>query len=121
MKTYELLEASANYIDRNGWAQGCIQDEDGRVCAMGAMLKSNCDGASSFACFAAVDAMSDWLCPQRPRGLPNNYVVASWNDRPTRTKEEVTAALRACAALLRAQEARDAPVTTNEGEVCNVA
>ncbi len=77
-----LLDA-ADYIDDHGWCQGQSWDLVGQVCAGWAIYRSN----RQFQLQAAA----------RLRGHLNISDIATWNDRPGRTRDEVTAALRAAA------------------------
>lgn len=87
-EAFVLLKA-ADYIDGHGWCQGAIADEEGRVCAVGAitMVTGGLDAPMG----TRLDV--ELLLYKYLGEIP----VPDWNDRPERTKEQVTAALRSAA------------------------
>lgn len=87
-----VLLRAADVIEECGWCQGAYSMMDGRVCAIGAIKVaiglSPDDDEEDTAFVIARRAMSDALGVQ---------FVHEWNDDEKRTKEEVTAKLRAVA------------------------
>jgi hypothetical protein len=81
----QLINA-ADYIEKHGWCQNTYWDEQGRVCALGAIRRANALTRD------ANDAAFKML-----RFLDGS--VHGWNDAPGRTKEEVVAVLRKVAYL----------------------
>jgi hypothetical protein len=77
----QLLLDAADYIEVNGWCQKTVQDYEGRVCAVGAMLCVLPQGNKNF------DKAFTKL--QSAVGL-----IPIWNDNCNRTKEQVIAKMR---------------------------
>lgn len=81
----KLLLDAADCIEKYGWCQGHAQDDKGRVCVLGAMVY----GAASY---------EDWQrAIDKIIRQTNVLEIASWNDAPGRTMEEVVSMLRAAA------------------------
>jgi len=102
VKAAGLLENAARAIELRGHAKKVMEDEvTGGLCAMGALsFVETGDGYSLFQrCHAqlphhvrlAVAALTKYV----------GVGVPAWNDRPERTPEEVTSALRTAAVMLR--------------------
>lgn len=75
----ELVENAIEALDKRGHCKGTLEDIQGRVCTMGALyvaaVKANVYGSSyQVARRACFDKLGN---------------VASWNDAPERTAEEV--------------------------------
>jgi hypothetical protein len=83
-----LLDA-AEYIERHGWCQNQTWNEDGAVCAEGAILCAAGE-THGYKPAARLGAYLD---------LMEVNEIADWNDAPSRTKSEVVAALREAAKL----------------------
>lgn len=71
-------ELAAAVIRERGWIQGRVRDAEGRVCLLGGLSTA---GASS-ATFKAVET-----------AIGAGRSIASWNDSPKRTKDEVLSLL----------------------------
>lgn len=102
----DVLEAAADLLSKPGaWTQGAYArgkgnrpvnsaDEAARFCVLGAMNiaagapKVNLDRNEAHIAFA------------NATGIPD-YLIATWNDTPGRTQDEVVAKLREAAALAR--------------------
>lgn len=110
----DVLDKAAAHIDAVGWYQGRLYDDaqadagtpldQCRVCLLGAMYAALQDGVPRAGliatreltlAIAVEDALEDHL----------DGPVITWNDDPNRTKDEVTAALRATATELRGSAA----------------
>jgi hypothetical protein len=105
MDTPEILTKAAGVIETRGWFQGDYIPPGGdrAICPVCVLAALNVaagfppDGdpnAGSDVTGPAADAageLVDWL---------SGLSVDTWNDAPERTKEEVTTALRECAAEL---------------------
>jgi len=119
VRSYELLERAADYLDRYGWTRDGAREEDFVVrrplCAMNALWWACCDGAHGLmspfeertavrALAAAVpEVVGRWTRTVRPgTPVPCNVRIFDWNDAPERTRDQVTSMLRAVAATLRA-------------------
>lgn len=83
----QVLLDAADYIDKHGWCQNKLEDDDGRVCVMGALYRVNTPWSAYSKLF---------------RHLSVNIKVLDvpfWNDAHGRTKEEVVSVLRKVAYL----------------------
>lgn len=89
MTPADVLERAADVLDERGWCQGRLSDDDKRVCARGAIDLATCWFVEAV---SAEDALQAHV----------GAVVTTWNDDASRTKTEVQAAMRECAAELRA-------------------
>ena len=121
--TAQILSEAADVIDRNGWHQGELYDaeaaaagkdpKDCPVCLMGAIhvagyglpTWTGAPGGDEHerlmrctdrAVIAAVDHLIDLYA-----GTDMEPVLPDWNDAPSRTRDQVTAFLRAAAAKAR--------------------
>lgn len=105
MSPDEVLDRAADIIDRDGWTQYCFLF--GRsVCAVGAMRLAiglpaipQCEGV------LPQDVAEFGQARAELRQATGYTDITKWNDAQGRTKDEVTATMRATAATLRAQEA----------------
>jgi hypothetical protein len=99
----EILMKAADVIDQRGWFQGLSEDPNGTaVCAMGALCvavalppDANCWGFGDddlCAANAAADRFENWV--------EGDLSITEWNDTVAESAEQVTTALRGCAAAL---------------------
>jgi len=108
----EVLDAAADLIDREGWNQG-----NGGACTI---IDGSC--AATAVHKAVVRALPDPTITElweridaslaalvSALGGDDNSAIWAWNDTPGRTKDEVTAMLRAVAATLRVAESTVVP------------
>jgi hypothetical protein len=108
----EILTKAADYIGEHGHHKGGFTHR-GAVCARGAINAvlygdaDNCgddyragyDGAAD----EVAQALADYIgveAAQTESDIHFVLAIGRWNDEPTRTAEEVMAAMRACAAEL---------------------
>jgi hypothetical protein len=114
----QLLDEGAALLDRDGWVKGVLIHADGR-CALGAIYSAQAATVRDALSFmvvrhpqvdAAVDALAGFVGRESAKQCQDTrYRVAHWNNAWDRCKEDVTAAMRATAAQLRAErEAADA-------------
>lgn len=112
----EAFEAAADKIEECGWVQGTFGTCEGGYCATGALhAVTNWSPAGESArgtdeYFELVRVYGDAILYAKNvlnegSAVPGVW-LSTWNDRPGRTREEVTAFLRECARSYR--EARDA-------------
>lgn len=102
----EVLDAAASYIEEHGWNQGSYRNDEGGVCAEGAIrlvCGASLDGLAQRSgdiqlTLAATGALESEIDPDGEIMLP------SWNDIPGRTAAEVVAKLRATAEAVRAAQ-----------------
>jgi hypothetical protein len=121
----QLLDDGAALLDREGWTRHSLQEPGGRQrCALGAIYTaSSGERADHSARTPVVDVAVAALVrhldalhvphERRPEWFVaecrNHARIADWNNGAHCTKREVTSAMRAAAALLRAErEAADA-------------
>lgn len=111
MNIPEVLTKAADYIDEHGHHRGGFMHR-GAVCARGAINAivngdpdacGEVDGEADLVTLTLADHLG--LRTNRNADLDSGHlnplnVLGRWNDDPDRTAEEVTAALRACAAEL---------------------
>lgn len=94
MTVAEQLNAAADYIEEHGWCQNAYEDDNGGVCASGALREV---GRQAF----GPGGVGMFSVPYRlaltvvGRKLP--AMLCDWNDEPGRTKEEVVAMFREAA------------------------
>jgi hypothetical protein len=91
VKTSQVLYKAADVLGALGWCQGRLQDEEGRVCAYGA-IKVALD-ADPFG-YAGSHAITAAFAFNRANGTTS---ITTYNDELGRTKEEVQAAFRRAA------------------------
>lgn len=106
MNTWQILEAAADKIERNGWWQECDGGCDDGPSSECLMLAIRCD-----------DMEKQRVADQavlRALGVTKTGDAYAWNDAPERTKEEVIAMLRAVAASEKARAARLMPVVVEK-------
>lgn len=116
LEAADLLDAAALRIERFGHAKGSYRDEQGRECAVGALLVSaggmlvengaDVDVAETDALRTALHSLVQAVIAScgSEFGLCGGR-IADWNDSDVRTASDVTSAMRAAAATLRAQRA----------------
>jgi hypothetical protein len=76
MANQTLLEA-AKYIEEHGWTQRIDKDEQGRVCALGAIAEITPNDSDVYELA--------WRCLRAYLKMP----ITWWNDEKGRNKEEV--------------------------------
>ncbi len=87
----DVLERAALHLDVHGWRQGDDAAVEGDRCALLALY--------------AVASTADAYTAREELGLFLDVdCIVEWNDEDGRTAAEVTGAMRACAASLRARE-----------------
>lgn len=104
--TASVLDKAAAEIRDRGWNQGRLMNGLGEVCAVGGIraacgLNRGAYYGRRLAADLATDAeyaFSDYL-----RSTYEAPSIPQWNDDPTRTKDDVTAALEKAAAWVREQ------------------
>lgn len=100
MKDYEVLEAAAEYIEQHGWIQETLTDGEA-VCIVGSMY-GVCGYLSEINEHLKIEMVKE------PFDLLASYMksqeIASWNDAPERTEQEVLDALQKAAKLGRIRE-----------------
>ncbi len=109
MSVSEIYEQAASEIEARGKSTGCMQDERGRVCAIGALRIVVLGGVYK----------QGLVGPEikAPLRLAFGKSLIQWND--TSDAATVIAGLRACAAVSRAQSpAKPVPILTYAGERC---
>jgi len=88
----------ADYIEKHGWCQHLGTMPDGRVCIMGAVIKTlHVDATENIPQLAALYKLqneAELLLLQYLGIRRNTCGVATWNDRFWRTKKQVLRALR---------------------------
>lgn len=95
MTIAQILRAAAWRIEALGWRQYAAGDESGPNCAVGALRNV---GATWLQSVDASKALLRYLgLPTQASDAQNAYAIAGWNDKMTRTKEDVVAALRGAA------------------------
>lgn len=101
--TAGILRAAFGIIKQRGWTQGFLEDNNGRVCLIGALhLAGGAESANDtprdprdwLAYKAARDALARHLGFASTWGAGN---LTNWNDTPGRRVAEVRAALQAAA------------------------
>jgi len=131
MDVATLLEKAADVLDRDGWCRRYMHGLNGGHCARGAMAVVLGFDASVFYNKYSAVALMQGVAPAEDallrhlgleRGSPvinrvplwNDNTVPWWNDWVAKDHGEVTSAMRACAAVLRAQQATPAVQATPE-------
>jgi hypothetical protein len=100
------LRASADVIDRNGWAQGeYAERQEGKpvetwpVCALGAVNVATSGHPLGGGDWGTIQR---FILTKETLSAHVGQSVIDWNDTPGRTAEQVTEAFRACADLIEA-------------------
>lgn len=97
MTAGQILAAAADHIERYGWRQDSLTLSDKARCAVTALGEVSWGRDMVEARRKAGLALAIEISTERERehlGYLPNFIIAAWNDRPHRTKEEVVAALR---------------------------
>lgn len=122
----DSYDAAADYIEQNGWHQGSITTIENEsectineivaqmranklpACAVGAAYAVGCsaDTVDGYGIFAQINAVEEWHDSLKAE---IGDFVATWNDEPRRTKEEVTDLLRMTALKIRMGNIGDNP------------
>lgn len=113
LKTPALLKRAADVIDQRGWYQDDYINEAGCVCVLGAFRVAVAEAAGVEEAdipnaVLGIGGLLNWdlinevddaasALHQHIDEPAAFFGVAEWNDHPGRTKDEVTAALRAAA------------------------
>jgi hypothetical protein len=94
-----VLRNAAELIEQRGWCQGTSEDDSGRVCAIGAIVK-----AAGYYNGAALQGAKVTLMQLIPAIRHDSLVpIAAWNDERMRSAAEVIATLREAAALAESE------------------
>lgn len=93
MKDSEIYDAAADEVLK-GWHQGSYENNEGSVCAIGALRRVQ--GISTSSIFADLNMNTDVFTD-----LLGHFHIPTWNDEPGRTAGEVADAFRTCAKILR--------------------
>jgi len=96
VNTAEILARTADVIDEVGWYQGDLYDPRGTgMCTLAAIY-----AAAGVDMAKATPSEADAICAaiESLQGRLGVESVVNWNDAPERTAEQVTSALRRCAA-----------------------
>lgn len=88
----EILLEAANLLRKKGWCQWTLEDDQGRMCALGAILKAN-RNLSVHQVQKSLYLLGKFLPPDKRGYGP----IVPWNNAPGRTKEEVIAAMEGAA------------------------
>jgi len=92
-----ILSDAADYMDEHGWCQHVSQDEQGRVCLLGAvMVTAGYTDRNEIRIVPILDRM-DKLAQNK--ALSCNILFDEWNDCVCSSKEEAVAFLREAAQL----------------------
>jgi hypothetical protein len=94
MSTAKTLRDAADYVSEHGWTQNEMQDDEGRVCAMGAIRETTA--------MYSLDGMNALQAMVKSLGLDRNrsgflHPVAMWNDAKGRSAEDVILAFKRAA------------------------
>ena len=76
----------ADELITRGWTQGTAEDEEGRLCLIGA--------ASRVSARNRTDVHDGWAALKNAIGVNSLGMVAAWNDAPERTYDEVLRAAK---------------------------
>ena len=97
----DQIDQAADYIQENGWCQGKIQDDDGRVCLMGAF-------GSVGVSYDAEDAVRGQLRLEgRMSSRRRTGDLLWWNDHRCASKRSAVTLLRRTAKRLREEATND--------------
>jgi hypothetical protein len=88
----QVLLDAADFIDRTGWCQNRLCDDQGRVCAAEALMSVAYAAHDVETCAGAMARLSNFITSGK-----HSLAVVKWNDDNGRTAAEVTRAMRACA------------------------
>lgn len=103
-KVAEILENAADLLEVHGWCQDRSRDDEGRMCAMGALYQSTF-GPGVWECPSRVeyDTEHGYLEATRAlnRKIGTQRSIPGWNDNSERTADEVIEAIKATAKDIR--------------------
>lgn len=97
----EQLERTADYIEQHGHTKGVLENSDGAVCAVGAVLKAV--GCNVNVYQPVVRAVELYIAPPNVSFSAWRNVVV-WNNAPERSPQEVIDAFRGAAKQQRIKE-----------------
>lgn len=84
------LNEAADYIEAHGWFQGDFENESGQVCSLGAIQKVTEHGTEYTENY-------NILLEAILEKTGNYFFIATWNDHPERTQDEVVSTMRKAA------------------------
>lgn len=101
------LDAAADILITDGWCQNGFSDDEGRVCALGAIGRATLGDAYPFLVDKPADQRERYYvaCWEISEQVPHHNHVPIWNDDPKRTEDDVHDLLRDTAKQLREQGA----------------
>ncbi len=86
MTTKQGLTKARNYVQTHGLCKDMLQDEDGRVCVLGAI------NAAVFGNPCSLEASTRFTASRNALGVAiGEECVVRWNNHPNRTKRQVIA------------------------------
>ena len=88
----KILRDAANLLDAKGWCQYVSVRDDGACCAVGSIWETETDNNLSY-------KTALWAL-EKVNPIIKRMGIAYWNDRPERTKEDVTRLFRGTARAL---------------------
>lgn len=101
METADILEKAAEVLDARGWCQGHYQDDQGQLCAVGAIRVATW-GTARWDHSNAVEYLASRMAQEAMSAhLGVEDIAVGWNDRPGRTKDEVIDTFKHAAKELR--------------------
>jgi hypothetical protein len=100
---WQLLDAAADVIERDGHTKGKMRDARGRYCAAGALEQVGAESGAYDALERAFSALAAAVTGAPAGRHVSPSVIPVWNDKPERTAAEVIAMLRAVAATEKAR------------------
>lgn len=93
MKTSKILYKAVDILHERGWIQGAIWEENGGVCAVGAI------------CVAATSSIIDEVRARDALKATVGQHIPAWNDAPERSFEDVLLAFKTAAYEAELKEA----------------
>ena len=100
MKTSEVIREARNLLFERGWTKNYLKNAAGNVCLRGALMWAATGGID----WSAWDKISPAESIISSK-LINGMNVASWNDEPSRTFDEVIEVLDKAEKIAEQQEA----------------
>lgn len=98
---HPVLLKMAELLMEHGWCQGTYEDTEGRLCVMGAFLRTlelddtwPVDDEWETPYYLGLQAFERSISPEMGGQAGELWDAADWNDRPGRTRDEVVARLR---------------------------
>ena len=106
MKSSNILEDAADYIEQHGWCQQDYFNANGNVCTQGAIMavrtRYEADNINIYSTSNDIDTITEAFLEALDQvSLFVGDAVSLWNDDPDRTKEEVVKTLRKVAEVAR--------------------